>query len=88
VQQNAALWHRTTPRNTANPAAPGHLGHWRRRPTRANRQPAVAHYLRRPGETLYRAQVLEVLWVTDGRIAEITSFGPDLFPAFDLPTTC
>lgn len=71
-----------------NPAAPGHLGHWRRRPTRANRQPAVAHYLRRPGETLHRAQVLEVLWVTDGRIAEITSFAPDLFPAFDLPTTC
>ncbi|MFI7066064.1 RNA polymerase subunit sigma-70 [Kribbella sp. NPDC050124] len=71
-----------------NPAAPGYLGHWRRQPTRANRQPAVAHYLRRPGETLYRAQVLEVLWVTDDRIAEITSFAPNLFPAFNLPVTC
>lgn len=40
------------------------------------------------GRDAVRAQVLEVLWVTDGRIAEITSFGPDLFPAFDLPTTC
>jgi RNA polymerase sigma-70 factor (ECF subfamily) len=67
---------------------PGHLGSWRRRPTRANRQPAVAHYLCRPGETVYRAQVLEVLWVTEGRITEITSFGPGLFPAFDLPATC
>jgi RNA polymerase sigma-70 factor (ECF subfamily) len=71
-----------------NPAAAGHLGHWRRRPTWANRQPAVAHYLRRPGETPFRAQVLEVLRVADGRITDITSFGPDLFPAFDLPATC
>ena len=71
-----------------DPAAPGYLGHWRRQPTRANRQPAVAHYLRRPGDTLYRAQVLEVLWVTEGRITEITSFAPGLFPAFDLPATC
>lgn len=71
-----------------DPAVPGYLGHWRRRPTRANRQPAVAHYLRRPGDTLYRAQVLEVLWVAEGRIAEITSFAPDVFPAFDLPATC
>ncbi|GII01438.1 RNA polymerase subunit sigma-70 [Planobispora takensis] len=71
-----------------DPAAPGYLGHWRRLPTRANRQPAVAHYLRRPGDTLYRAQVLEVLWVAEGRIAEITSFAPDLLPAFGLPATC
>ncbi|GAA1853191.1 RNA polymerase subunit sigma-70 [Asanoa iriomotensis] len=70
------------------PASPAYLGQWRRRPTRANRQPAVAHYLRRPGDTLYRAQVLEVLRVTDGRIAEITSFDPGLLPAFDLPATC
>ncbi|MBG0566507.1 RNA polymerase subunit sigma-70 [Actinoplanes sp. NEAU-A11] len=69
-------------------SAPGYLGQWRRQPTRANRQPAVAHYLRRPGDTRYRAQVLEVLGVTDGRITEITSFGPHLFAAFDLPTTC
>ncbi len=66
-------------------AAPGHVGLWHRLPTRANRQPAVAHYLRRPGDASYRAQVLEVLWIVDGRIAEITSFGPDLFPAFELP---
>jgi RNA polymerase sigma-70 factor (ECF subfamily) len=71
-----------------DPAAPGYLGAWRRRPTRANRQPAVAHYLRRRGDTAYRAQVLEVLWVAEGRIAEITSFSPEVFPAFGLPATC
>jgi RNA polymerase sigma-70 factor (ECF subfamily) len=68
-----------------DPKSPGYLGEWRRLPIRANRQPAVAHYLRRPGATRFRAQVLEVLWVADGCITEITSFTPELFPAFGLP---
>jgi RNA polymerase sigma-70 factor, ECF subfamily len=52
----------------------------------ANRQPAVAHYLRAPGESEYRALAIDVLRFEDGRIAEITSF-PEaaLFVAFDLP---
>jgi RNA polymerase sigma-70 factor (ECF subfamily) len=50
-----------------DPASAGYLGRWRTLPTRANRQPAVAHYVRRPGDIEYRAQVLEVLWVADGR---------------------
>jgi RNA polymerase sigma-70 factor, ECF subfamily len=54
--------------------------------TAANRQPAAAHYLRRPGESEYRALALDVLRIEDGQIAEITSFvSAALFPAFGLP---
>jgi RNA polymerase sigma-70 factor, ECF subfamily len=52
----------------------------------ANMQPAVAHYLRRPGETAFSALALDVLSTEGGRVAEITSFvTPELFPAFGLP---
>ncbi|WP_424532983.1 RNA polymerase subunit sigma-70 [Sphaerisporangium viridialbum] len=69
------------------PGSPLYQAQWRSVPTRANRQPAVAGYVRLPGETEYRAQVLNVLRVEDGKIAEITVFEPHLFPAFDLPLT-
>lgn len=69
------------------PDSPLFRAQWRSVPTRANRQPAVAGYVRVPGEREYRAQVLNVLRVEDGKIAEITAFEPRLFPAFDLPLT-
>lgn len=69
------------------PGSPLYQSEWRGVPTRANRQPAVAGYIRLPGESLFRAQVLNVLRVEDGKIAEITAFEPHLFPAFDLPLT-
>jgi RNA polymerase sigma-70 factor, ECF subfamily len=54
--------------------------------TAANRQPAVAHYLRAPGESEHTALAFDVVRVEDGRIAEINSFVfPELFPAFGLP---
>jgi RNA polymerase sigma-70 factor (ECF subfamily) len=54
--------------------------------TEANRQPAAAHYLRAPGESEYRPLAIDVLWIEDGLIAEITSFvSPELFPRFGLP---
>ena len=54
--------------------------------TGANRQPAVAYYLRSPGASDYRPLALDVLRVDGGRIAEIASFVfPELFPAFGLP---
>ncbi|WP_327278406.1 hypothetical protein OG609_06840 [Streptomyces sp. NBC_01224] len=56
-------------------------------PKRANRQPAVAGYVRLPGDSEYRAQVLNVLRVEDEKITEITAFEPHLFPAFGLPLT-
>nr|WP_088974946.1 RNA polymerase subunit sigma-70 [Micromonospora coxensis] len=72
-------------RDVLDPGSPAYLGQWRSVPTRANRQPAAAHYVRRPGDTAFRPQVLEVLRIADGKIVEITAFEPDLFPAFGLP---
>ena len=68
-----------------DPASPIYHGQWRSLPTRANRQPAAAHYVRRPGDDRFRAQVLDVLRVEGGQIAEIIAFVPELFPAFGLP---
>jgi RNA polymerase sigma-70 factor (TIGR02960 family) len=63
------------------------LGEWRLVPTRANRQPAAACYLRRPGDTTLRAFKVDVIRVADGRVAEVTTFGDALFEAFGLPRT-
>jgi RNA polymerase sigma-70 factor (ECF subfamily) len=61
------------------------VGEYRVVATSANRQPAVAMYLRRPGDTLFRALALEVLRVEEGQIAEITDFGDvGLFAKFGL----
>ncbi|GGT02572.1 RNA polymerase sigma factor [Planobispora rosea] len=63
----------------------GSWGDWRLVATRANRQPAVAAYLRRPVDSLYRPYWIAVLRIEDGLIAQITTYGRDLFPAFGLP---
>ena len=60
-------------------------GEWLLVPTRANRQPTAASYLRAHGDTEYRAFKLDVIRVEDGAIAEITTFGASLFPQFGLP---
>ncbi|WUK90573.1 sigma-70 family RNA polymerase sigma factor [Streptomyces sp. NBC_00358] len=72
-------------RISLDPASPLFLGHWRHLPARANGGLAAGGYVRRPGTTVYRAQVLDVLRVEGDRIVEITSFEPHLFPAFGLP---
>ncbi|MEV6054417.1 RNA polymerase subunit sigma-70 [Streptomyces sp. NPDC052107] len=73
-------------RPSLDPASPMFLGHWRHLPAHANGQLAAGGYVRRPGTNVYRAQVLDVLrFDAAGRIAEITSFEPHLFPAFGLP---
>jgi RNA polymerase sigma-70 factor (ECF subfamily) len=64
---------------------PNRDGEWRLVPTSANRLPAAASYLLRPGDTLWRAFKLDVLQINDGAIAEITTFGYSRFPAFGLP---
>jgi RNA polymerase sigma-70 factor (TIGR02960 family) len=66
---------------------PDRDGDWRLLPTQANRMPTAASYLRRPGDTTFRAFKFDVLRIEDGAIAEITTFGPSLFPAFGLPPT-
>ena len=60
------------------------MGTWRLVPAGANRMPAAASYLRRPGESEFRAFKLDVLRIQAGRIAEITTFNADLFGAFGL----
>jgi RNA polymerase sigma-70 factor (TIGR02960 family) len=60
-------------------------GEWRLVPTRANRTPTAASYLRAPGDGEFRAFKFDVIRVADGRIAEITTFGAELFPQFGLP---
>ena len=67
------------------PGSPDYIGHFRLVPTRANRQPAAANYLRRPGDSVHRAIALDVLRVEEGKVAEIVAFPADLFPAFGLP---
>jgi RNA polymerase sigma-70 factor (ECF subfamily) len=63
----------------------GAMGEWRLVPTRANRMPCAASYLRRPGDTVFRAFKLDVIRAGEGGIAEITTFGASLFGAFGLP---
>ena len=53
--------------------------------TRANLQPAVAAYVRRPDDSAWRALALDVLRIEEGAIAEIVTFSPDCFPSFGLP---
>ena len=60
-------------------------GDWRLLPTAANRMPAAATYLRRKGDMEFRAFKMDVLRITDGKIGEITTFGPALFASFGLP---
>jgi RNA polymerase sigma-70 factor (ECF subfamily) len=70
-----------------DPASEVYLGDWRAVPTGANMQPAAGFYVRRPGDTAYRALALDVLTIEDGEITALTAFAPELFPAFGLPAT-
>jgi RNA polymerase sigma-70 factor (ECF subfamily) len=73
-----ASWH---------PGAPAYVGRFQMVPTRANRQPAVAAYVRGPDDPAYRAFAIAVLRIEDARIVELTAFhDPGLFAAFALPT--
>jgi Sigma-70 region 2 len=60
-------------------------GDWRLVPTQANRMPTAASYLRRPGDSEFRAFKFDVLRIEGNVIGEITTFGAGMFPAFGLP---
>ncbi len=66
---------------------PDRDGDWRLLPTSANRMPAAASYMRRPGDCDFRPFKLDVLRVEGGAISEITTFGSWLFPQLGLPVT-
>ncbi len=69
-----------------NPGLPAYVGRFLMVPTGANRQPAVAAYVRPPGAREYRPFAIAVLRIVGSRIAEMTAFhDPGLFPAFALP---
>ncbi len=55
--------------------------------TRANGQPAVAGYVRKPGEAVYEPLAIDVLRVRDGVVTEIVTFDRAVFMHFDLPAT-
>ena len=66
---------------------PTSLGEFRLVLTAANRQPAAANYIRKPGGQQLEALSLDVLRIEGGEIAEVTTFGADKFPLFGLPAT-
>ena len=53
--------------------------------TRANGQPAVACYVRRPGDNAYTPLAIDVLRIEDGAVTDITTFDGALLGMFDLP---
>ena len=63
------------------------MGEWRLVPAGANQMPAAASYLRRPGDSVFRAFKLDVMRVEGPVIAEITTFPADHFAAFGLQPT-
>jgi RNA polymerase sigma-70 factor, ECF subfamily len=61
-------------------------GHFRCVLTRTNKQPAVACYVKRAGDSEYRPLALDVLRIEDGGFAEITAFPLEpLLKALGLP---
>jgi len=64
------------------------FGTLRCRITRANRMPAVASYVRAPGEAQFRFLALDVLAIEGGLIVEVVAFPlRGLCKAFNLPET-
>jgi RNA polymerase sigma-70 factor (ECF subfamily) len=68
-----------------DPASPHCVGRFRMRPTRANRQPAVATWLRRPGEAGYRWFGVSLLTIEHGLITELAAFESVPAAAWGLP---
>jgi RNA polymerase sigma-70 factor (ECF subfamily) len=64
---------------------PGAWGDWRVLSTAANRQPALAAYLRRPGEEAFSGSWISLFAFRDGLVSEITTYDPKFLPAFGLP---
>src|ERR671937_325681 len=53
--------------------------------TRANGQPAVAGYVRKPGDATYQPLAIDVLRVQSGVVTEIVTFDRAVFKHFELP---
>lgn len=69
-----------------DPRRPAYVGRFRVLETGANRQPAVAAYVRQDGDVAYRPFAIGVLRVHRGRVGELTAFHDTaLFATFGLP---
>ena len=55
--------------------------------TRANGQPAVACYVRKPGDAAFEPLAIDILRVRDGAVSEIVTFDRSVFERFALPAT-
>ena len=55
--------------------------------TRSNGQPAVACYVRKPGDDAFRPLAIDVLRLEDGLVADITTFDGGVFARFGLPAS-
>jgi len=55
--------------------------------THGNRQPAVACYIRKPGDEAYTPLAIYLLRIADGVVAEIVTFDGSTFGWFGLPET-
>lgn len=63
-------------------------GDYRFVPFAANRQPALAIYLRPPGERIFSLVAMELLRIVDNQVVEVVDFAlPDLAPHFGLEVT-
>ncbi|AXB42882.1 RNA polymerase subunit sigma-70 [Amycolatopsis albispora] len=68
--------------------SPDHVGRFLLRPIGANHQPAVASYVRRPGDDEFRAFAIGLLRIANDQVTEVHAIHePRLFPAFGLPAT-
>ena len=63
------------------------MGEWRLIATGSNRMPTAASYLRRPGDSEFRAFKLDVIRFEGELVAEVTTFGSQAFGAFGLSET-
>jgi RNA polymerase sigma-70 factor (ECF subfamily) len=70
-----------------DPASPHCVGRFRMRPIRANRQPAVATYLRRPGEHEHRWFGVTLLTIENGLVTAMAAFESTPAAAWGLPGT-
>ncbi|MGW5742625.1 RNA polymerase subunit sigma-70 [Amycolatopsis sp. NPDC003861] len=70
-----------------DPASPDCVGRFRMRPVRANRQPAVATYLKRPEEHDYRWFGVTLFTVEAGSITAMAAFESATAAAWGLPET-
>jgi len=69
-----------------DPGSPYYVGRFRMVPVAANRQPAVAAYVRAAGDSAYRRFAIALLRLEGDRITELTAFhDPALFRVFGLP---